>query len=488
MHRMTQAQFFSRFNSLKAIAVCAAMYALPVTAQMPLADADYDASGYVTPAGMAHPSMYQGGVVPAGMTYSAGLQGGPTAYPGGVMPVGFLGGQCDGNCASCDPGAAACGCNKKSGILGGLTGSGLCGCGLCGNGDCFDSLSKYCFFCRGSGCLACKSISLKHLGSNLAMLEPYGEICGLRWYDASLEAVFLGHTQGVGHTAVTGVGTINPPTNVALYLDDANGGDELAAGVRISGALIFGVGGNIEATYMGGNKWSRQATATSATNDLNSFITDFGTAPSGPLDDLDQSSVQSIGTDSEMQSIELNYRRRTMGPYCRFQGSWLIGLRYLQFDNSLSYMTSNVPTLPPRFFESHDRLKNNMFGAQVGGDAWWNIHSGVRLGMGLKAAWVQNEINRSMVVRSNSVATTTLNETMRDNSLMGEFQLKFVWQFNHSWKFRTAYYAIAAEDIAFGSIDKATILSLAVPPPVEPKFVIENLVIQGISFGTEYNW
>ena len=122
------------------------------------------------------------------------------------------------------------------------------------------------------------------------MLEPYGEICGLRWYDASLEAVFLGHTQGVGHTAVTGVGTINPPTNVALYLDDANGGDELAAGVRISGALIFGVGGNIEATYMGGNKWSRQATATSATNDLNSFITDFGTAPSGPLDDLDQSS------------------------------------------------------------------------------------------------------------------------------------------------------------------------------------------------------
>ena len=113
MHRMTQAQFFSRFNSLKAIAVCAAMYALPVTAQMPLADADYDASGYVTPAGMAHPSMYQGGVVPAGMTYSAGLQGGPTAYPGGVMPVGFLGGQCDGNCASCDPGAAACGCNKE---------------------------------------------------------------------------------------------------------------------------------------------------------------------------------------------------------------------------------------------------------------------------------------------------------------------------------------------------------------------------------------
>ena len=43
---------------------------------------------------------------------------------------------------------------------------------------------------------------------------------------------------------------------------------------------------------------------------------------------------------------------------------------------------------------------------------------------------------------------------------MGEFELKFVWQFNHSWKFRSAYYVIAAEDIGFGSIDKNTILNL----------------------------
>ena len=489
MHRMTQSRIFTRFSSLRAFAACAAFFALPAAAQMPMANADYDASGYVTPAGMDHPSMYQGGVVPAGMAFSAGMQNnGSAAFPGGVMPVGFMSGnQRDGNCGSCDPGAGSCGCgDSRGGLIGScLSGNGPCGNGLCGGGNCLGSLSKYCLFCRGSGCLACKSFDLRYLGSNLQNLRPYGEICGLRWYDVSVEAVFLGHTQGVGNMAITGVGSVNPPTDVALSLNDANDGDELAAGLRLSGALICGPGGNVEATYMGGNKWNAKAEATSANNNLYSFLTDFGTAPGGAFDDVDQSSLQSVGVESELHSIELNYRRRSMSPYCRFQGSWLFGLRYLQFDNEMQYSAFNSPA---RFFNSKDRVRNHMLGAQAGGDVWWNIHSGVRLGMGLKGAWVQNEIKRSFEVDSNSISNTVINETRRGGDLMGEFELKFIWQFNHSWKFRSAYYAIAAEDIGFGSIDKNTILSIAGGSPAKPAYVLDDLVIQGISFGTEYNW
>ena len=76
MHRMTQSRLFTRSSSLRALAVCAALFALPAAAQSPMANADYDASGYVTPAGMAHPSMYQGGVVPAGMAFSPGMMQG----------------------------------------------------------------------------------------------------------------------------------------------------------------------------------------------------------------------------------------------------------------------------------------------------------------------------------------------------------------------------------------------------------------------------
>ena len=485
MHRMTQSRLFTRSSSLRALAVCAALFALPAAAQSPMANADYDASGYVTPAGMAHPSMYQGGVVPAGMAFSPGMQGnGPGAFPGGVMPVGFMsGGQCDGNCGSCDPGTGSCGGNSRGGLVGScMSGNGLCGCGLCGGGSCLDSLSNYCLFCRGSGCLACKSIDFRYLGHNLHKCRPYGEICGLRWYDLSVEAVFLGHTQGGGNMALTSNGQFVPPSPIVLSLGDAKDGDELAAGVRLSGALICGVGGNVEATYMGGNKWNSEAGVTSAAGDLFSFISDFGTPP---LDDIDASNAQSIGIESELHSIELNYRRRTMGPYCRFQGSWLFGLRYLQFKNEMNYSASGATG----FFNSSDRVRNHMFGAQAGGDIWWNIHSGVRLGMGLKGAWVQNEIKRSFNVAANSLNNTTINDTRRGSDLMGEFELKFIWQFNHSWKFRTAYYAIAAEDIGFGSIDKDTVLSLRPGNTlVNPSYVLDDLVVQGISFGTEYNW
>ena len=109
--------------------------------------------------------------------------------------------------------------------------------------------------------------------------------------------------------------------------------------------------------------------------------------------------------------------------------------------------------------------------------------------MGLKGAWVQNEIKRSFIVDANSISDTVLNDTQRGSDLMGEFELKFVWQFNHSWKFRSAYYAIAAEDIAFGTIDKNTVLSLSTGgTPIQPAYAFDDLVVQGFSFGTEYNW
>ncbi len=70
---------------------------------------------------------------------------------------------------------------------------------------------------------------------------------------------------------------------------------------------------------------------------------------------------------------EWNYRRRSMGPYCRFQGSWLVGLRYVRFDNRLVYSArgendNTVNADLPRFFSSNDKIKNNLFGPQAGFD------------------------------------------------------------------------------------------------------------------------
>ena len=58
-----------------------------------------------------------------------------------------------------------------------------------------------------------------------------------------------------------------------------------------------------------------------------------------------------------------------------------------------------------------------------------------------------------------------------------------------SWAFRTAYYATAADDIAFGIADRDTIRDFVTANPIrDPRYHFNSLVVQGISFGTEYSW
>ena len=510
MHRMTQPKLPSRLAAMMALAVCATFtaHAVAQAPPVPHADADYEASGYVVPAGMVHPSQYQGGVMPIGMAYPGGGQ-----YPGGVQQVGFFGNSgscdgCDGGCSSCDSMGYGYGggygnaahCNEPGC---GLFDSAFCGDGCgCGAGKCcLSCLSKMCLFCQGDGCSVCKSMCLGRMKGALGLCRPYGELCGLRWYDVSLELVALGHNTGTPNIGVTTLGSreLNPTAPIVLSLGDASAGGDLAAGARISGALICGPGGNVEATYMGGNRWSDRAEATDYPNaELFSFISFFGTDPPGGYDDTDNSLVQRVDTRSEFHTVELNYRRRTMGPYCRFQGSWLVGLRYMQFYNKLQYSTLgtlNNGNLPRRFFSSTEKIKNDLFGPQAGFDLWWNIYGGVRLGIEWKGAWVQNDVDRDTIYTANSIgpgatpATIQLVDRDRFGTVMSEFQMKFVWQFNHSWKFRTAYYAVCADDIAFAGVDGTTIRDFVQVQPVgEPRFNFDSLTVQGVSFGTEYTW
>jgi hypothetical protein len=470
---------------------------LPAVAQPPSvvhANIDYEASGYVTPAGMVPPSMYYGE----------------------VMPVGFMGGHADGcaGCASCaDPGyglyescdSSSCGgcdgCDGQGGCsdggcLGGCFGSGGLLGKMCGGG-----LGHACRFCRGSGCCACLMLAPKSLYQALHLLRPYPEatLCSLRWYDLSAEGLFLSHSSGGVGGAITSQG---PAGNIVLSLGDADSGGDLEGGVRISGAVICGPGGNLEATYMGGHEWNSAAAAfpeVAGTPTLFSFISEFGTNPPNGFDDTDRSLVQSVAADSSFHNVELNYRRRTMGPYCRFQGSWLVGLRYLRFDNDLLYATrgandNTVNANLPRFFASNDSLENDLFGAQAGFDLWWNMVPGVNLGFGLKGAWVQNDTDRQTVLTANSLnvgapGVRVLHDGEQEGTVIGDLEATIIYRLSHSWSFRSSYHAIAADDIAFGIADQQTIRDFVTGNPITaPDYQFHSLVLQGFSVGAEYIW
>ena len=506
MHRMTQRKPSSLVVTAMAFALCTTIGALPANAGPPSvlhANADYAASGYVTPAGMVPPEMYQGGVMPVGFyggcdspgCDSMGSCGSPTCGSGGgVFDYGCddCGGNCGGSCTG-------------SGIFGG---GGLFG-EMCSNGGC---LKKACMFCRGEGCSACACLSPASILAGLHALRPYSAagIHAQRWYDFSAEAVFLAHTNGGLSGPVTSLlqGPIppatTPPPDIVLGLGAADSGNDLEFGARLSAAVICGAGGNLEFTYMGGHEWNSEAFVADPGPVYFSFLSNFGTDPIGGFDDTDRSIRQSIAARSNLHTFEINYRRRTVGPYGRFQGSWLFGLRYLRFSNSLNYSTlgendNTVNTNLPRFFQSDDTIRNHLFGPQCGFDLWWNIHPGVNFGMGVKGAWVQNDFNRRTFLNFNSINSGTpatpaptadvVSDGERDTTVMGEFEAKIIYRLSHSWSFRSAYYAIAADDIVFADVPVDTILDVADPTfNGQSGFHFNSLVVQGFSFGAEYIW
>jgi Putative beta barrel porin-7 (BBP7) len=525
MHRMTQPILKHILVVVMATVAWVSIGVLPSSAQPPVrhADADYDASGYVVPAGMVHPSMYYQGndfgqVAQVGYLHGGcDVMGGCDSYPGGgchspatcdgMGGCGSLGCGGGGLFGADDACGGACGGHCGGGCSGKLLDGGLmghlrgCGCGQCGS-----CLSKLCLFCRGSGCEACQLFQPRYLLGALASLRPYTEagLCAQRWYDVSAEAVFLSHsnTSAAGGGALTsrGVGPLGP---IVLNAGNVDSGNDLEAGMRLSAAFIFGAGGNIEATYMGNNEWNDRAAVTDPTAGLFSFISEFGTNPGGSpagFDDTDRSILQSVEASSEFHSAELNYRRRTMGPYCRFQGSWLVGLRYLRYQDGLMYATlgqndNTVNANLPRFFTSDDELKNRLFGPQAGFDLWWNVTPGVNLGIGMKGAWVQNDIRRRTIFTANSInlggpGTSTLSTTDQDTTVMGEFETKLAYRLSHSWTVTTSYYLIGVDDIAVGTIDNRTIRDFVTVNPsiARPALTFDSLTVQGIAFGAEYIW
>ncbi|WP_160148173.1 BBP7 family outer membrane beta-barrel protein [Rubripirellula obstinata] len=532
------------------------------------ADLDFAASGYLMPPG-ANPAnaVRQAGMVgqmaggptqyaPAGYAQPMPSNAAPTG-PAGVAQVGFFSGGSAGNSGGCDSGGCDSGCCGGGGggcdsmgygqmghgqmgggyggplgmgMMPGICNSGGCGSG-CGGGGAYQQcdpiltggivgkmrgeggadgemsgLRHLCMFCRGGGCSACQSFHPSALLGALAALRPYSEagLCAQRWYDLSAEAVFLGHNAG-GNGALTSQGISGP---IVLNANDA-GANDLEAGIRLSGAIIMGPGGNLELTYMGGQEWSGSQSVSDPNAELFSFISDFGIEPGTTLageegfDDTDRSLSQSIAGSSRFHSGELNYRRRTVGPYCRFQGSWLAGLRYLRFDNGqlLTIRGQDNNTAAnngTRFFTADAGTENNFFGAQIGGDLWWNLIPGVSIGTGIKGAWGQNDYSSRTLVRSNSAGPGAtpgefaFENSDRDTTVVGEFELKSMYRLNRDWTFRSAYYLIAMDDFAQAGLDVGSLRSLAnsdTPAGIDSTGTqFSSLVVQGFSFGAEYTW
>lgn len=464
---------------------------MPADAAGPVQQADfepdYEASGFVAPAGMQSPERYFQSVQQAGFFGNA-----PIAAQLG-------GGQGQGYYASCDTGGCYGGC--QDGSCGGgcnCGGGGLFGCGLlggCGQGGCLANLHRLCPFCAGGGCEVCQSIGRGYLLGALRHLLPYGDagLSAQRWFDLSADVMFLETSGGGGDQVLATRGVGGTPV---LFGRDGNDSG-MAVGGRITGAFICGPGGNVEVTYLGGNNWENSAQATGDV-DLFSFLSDFGTAPDQGFDDTDRSNVQTVSSKSMFHSGEVNYRRRTVGPYGRFQGSWLGGIRYMRYDSDFGYsaLGDNNNAIPPRprYFELSNSVDNEMVGAQIGGDVWWNVIPGINVGFGMKGGPMGNRIDRRSSVLANSIGPlatpgqSEVNDHISRTAWFGELEATLLYRISHSWTLKTQYYLLNVDHVGFGFDTSAAenLVSGGVTPiaPISTR----SLTIRGFSLGAEYIW
>jgi len=197
-----------------------------------------------------------------------------------------------------------------------------------------------------------------------------------------------------------------------------------------------------------------------------------------------------VTASSSFHSGEVNYRRRTVGPYCRFQGSWLAGLRYLRVDDGFSFAANADPIITPNFLILETATKNDLFGPQIGGDLWWNAYPGINLGIEVKGSWMNNDVRRFSSARSQILnpARTAASNTS-ESTVMGEMTLALVYRFSHSWSLRTSYYLMGVDEIA-GGLESASANTLLQTPqvPDENVFTFDTLTVQGVTFGAEYIW
>ncbi|MBC8354091.1 MAG: BBP7 family outer membrane beta-barrel protein [Planctomycetes bacterium] len=327
----------------------------------------------------------------------------------------------------------------------------------------YESPGSYggCTSCGGHGCPACSGRSAAGLGERLVnRLLPYGEggQCAPRWYDITLDAMYLTREQASRTIDFASDGVLG---NILLSTDDLNFKEEL--GFRLTGAKQIFAGATLEFTYFGLFNWAASATNRTPTfqDDIFSIYSDFGAinTPFG-FDETDRSRQQSLSYSSTIDNFELNVRKRFTAPNCRLQYSWLAGVRYMYLLEDFEYFTLGgdsdliTPGLQSRGLSDTDvRARNSLTGFQIGGDGWLNLTPGVNIGADIKAGVYGNYANQA----TNILATTTVpaagttfteNDNRNDISLIADANLYFMWRLGPHWSVKAGYNFLFLDGVA----------------------------------------
>jgi len=333
-----------------------------------------------------------------------------------------------------------------------------------------------------------------------SLLVPYGEggIASQRWFDASIEGIGLTRTSGGSNFAVSSLGA-----NSGNYVltTDMVAPDSMRAGLAAQVNIQVGPGSNLEVGYFGLDRDEGSAVARSASANLYSFISNFGTLPAGGFDDSDRSLIHTLDYRSELHNGEISIRRRWSEPAGYFQGSFLTGVRYLDLDEGSRFTAESINNNTaqnngPRFFDYNVATRNSLVGWQVGSDLWYNFLPGIKLGVELKTGIYNNRSQQDTSIFANSLPAygiPAINEYALDNRTAYITQLspQMVYRLNYSLAFRTSYQVLWIDNVALASNNFNSVPPSLFLPGSNRLATINNtsdIVYQGFTAGVEFTW
>jgi hypothetical protein len=333
--------------------------------------------------------------------------------------------------------------------------------------------------------------------------------CGPDWFDFMFEGVVLTRNFGTEVPLISdGIRGFGPPNTV---LSASSADFDYAIGYRATGRFQMSAVNALEASYMGGLDWDNEAGVASDINSLYSVFSDFGNNPFGGFEQTDQASFARVTVDSELDSLEVNYRRGWVAPNHRVGGAWYIGARWIRFKDSLVHNiiveAHDDPTVDPNdaprnrpdaTFDYSLAARNDLVGPQLGTDMNFCLIPGLVLGGDAKVAAYGNTHEQNTRINASTAPNSVFNvsEFARDTSFAygSEGRAYLIWQFHPMVKFRGGYEVLFADRIATaaGNVNTQSIFDPTNPGNVVNRVVDvddnDQLLVHGFNFGLELGW
>ena len=279
--------------------------------------------------------------------------------------------------------------------------------------------------------------------------------CPATWY---ITGEFVPLFRDQDNSAWQSLGELGPN---ALDFDDLK--TEFDAGFRGTVGRSIGEAFRIEGVYFGNYDWSDQKTIrnrdANSAGGVGNLFSPFSNFGDPPIPGVDFNQLATIRTESSLQSIELNVRRRIITPQRRFhhaETSFLIGARYMQVDELFGYRTVSAQPAGGSINDIDINTENSLLGLQIGLLSQFMVRERIWIDFDLKGGIFRNDVSLNQNYVNTDTAGAVLG-TFADavdherTTFVGDLSLTANYQVTPAVSFKLGYNAIWISGIAVAS-------------------------------------